>query len=172
MKAMKKLIVINGTMGAGKTAASQALLPLLSPAVRLEGDWCWDMEPFTVTQETKALVMQNITFLLRSFLSCSAWDSVIFSWVLHEASILEKLLEPLASLPFETMVFTLVCTPQTLAERIGRDVAAGLRKPDVLERSLERLPLYEKMDTIHIQTDRLPPEEIARMIALAVKDKT
>ena len=43
---MKKLILINGTMGAGKTTTCQELLKILQPSVFLDGDWCWKMHPF------------------------------------------------------------------------------------------------------------------------------
>ena len=46
---MKKLILIGGAMGAGKTTVCQKLKPLLAPSAFLDGDWCWDMEPFRVT---------------------------------------------------------------------------------------------------------------------------
>lgn len=65
---MKNLILINGTMGAGKTTVSRALQKILPDAVFLDGDWCWDADPFLVTEETKRMVMENITFLLAQFL--------------------------------------------------------------------------------------------------------
>ncbi|MBO5197063.1 MAG: hypothetical protein J6B85_00870 [Lachnospiraceae bacterium] len=40
---MKDLILVNGTMGAGKTITCQHLKKLLSNAVFLDGDWCRDM---------------------------------------------------------------------------------------------------------------------------------
>ena len=43
-------------MGAGKTTVCQELKKLLPPCAFLDGDWCWDMEPFLVTEETKAMV--------------------------------------------------------------------------------------------------------------------
>ena len=85
---MKRLIFINGTMGAGKTTVCQELKKLLPPCAFLDGDWCWDMEPFLVTEETKAMVQENIVFLLRRFLACSAYENVIFCWVMHRQEIL------------------------------------------------------------------------------------
>ena len=64
-------------------------------SVFLDGDWCWNMEPFQVTEETKAMVMNNITHILNNFLACSAYDHVIFCWVLHEQEILDTLLSRL-----------------------------------------------------------------------------
>lgn len=64
---MKKLYLIGGTMGVGKTAVCQELKFKLNNSVFLDGDWCWDAHPFQVTEETKNMVMENICFLLNQF---------------------------------------------------------------------------------------------------------
>ena len=56
-------------MGVGKTAAGQALKRLLPDCAFLDGDWCWDMDPFVVTEETRRMVVSNAAYLLQSFLS-------------------------------------------------------------------------------------------------------
>ena len=61
-------------MGVGKTAVCQKMKRKLHNSVFLDGDWCWDSDPFQVTEETKEMVMQNICFLLNQFLHCSAYD--------------------------------------------------------------------------------------------------
>ena len=81
---MKTLYLIGGTMGVGKTAVSQQLKHDLPNAVFLDGDWCWDASPFQVTEETKAMVTENICYLLNQFLHCSAYENVIFCWVMHQ----------------------------------------------------------------------------------------
>lgn len=65
---MKKIYLIGGTMGVGKTTLCQKLKKELSNAVFLDGDWCWDSEPFQVTEETKSIVMDNITYVLNNFI--------------------------------------------------------------------------------------------------------
>ena len=52
---MKRLYLIGGTMGVGKTTVSQQLKHDLPNSVFLDGDWCWDASPFQVTEETKAM---------------------------------------------------------------------------------------------------------------------
>ena len=84
---MKRLYMIGGPMGVGKTAACRQLQQLLDRSVFLDGDWCWDAHPFQVTEETREMVLENISFLLNSFLRCSAYDHVIFCWVLHRREI-------------------------------------------------------------------------------------
>ena len=74
-------------MGVGKTAVSQKLLERLAPSAYLDGDWCWKINPFRVTDETKAMVLDNITAVLSRFLACPELDYVIFSWVMHQPEI-------------------------------------------------------------------------------------
>jgi chloramphenicol 3-O-phosphotransferase len=161
---MKRLILLSGTMGAGKTETCRELLDILQPGVWLDGDWCWNMKPFTVTDETKAMVMDHITHLLRGFLQCSAYENVIFCWVMHEQSIIDDVLMGLAGLDFSLHAFTLTLSAQALTRRIGKDVRAGTRTPDVLQRSLARLPLYDMLHTVKIDVSDIPPRQAAEKI--------
>jgi shikimate kinase len=47
---MKRLIFISGTMGIGKTTISKLLLKELKNSVFLDGDWCWNINPFNVNK--------------------------------------------------------------------------------------------------------------------------
>ena len=77
---MKKLFLIGGTMGIGKTAVCQILKRKLKNSVFLDEDWCWNSDPFKVTEETKSVVMKNICFLLNNFLRCSEFDNIIYGY--------------------------------------------------------------------------------------------
>lgn len=161
---MKRLIFVNGTMGAGKTATCTALLNNLNRSVLLDGDWCWMMKPFVVTEETKLMVQNNIIHLLRNFLSCSEYEYVIFCWVMQQESIMDDLLSELGGLEFELYRFTLMISEQALKSRIMGDVKKNLRSEDVLERSLQRLPLYETMHTIKIDVSEITALQAAQQI--------
>lgn len=163
---MKTLYFIGGPMGVGKTAACRALRDRLPRSVFLDGDWCWDMHPFQVTAETKALVMDNIVHCLRNFLACSAFDHVIFAWVMHRQAILDELLVRLAP-PGNVRIIavSLVCSPEALEKRISKDVTAGLRLPDVLPRALDYLPLYAALNTVKLDTSALTAAEVAARLA-------
>ena len=161
---MKTLYLIGGPMGVGKTAAGQALKRLLPRSVFLDGDWCWDANPFTVTEETRAMVMDNIACLLGSFLRCSAYDHVIFVWVMHRQDIMNELLSRLDTADCRVKRISLLCDAPTLCTRLQGDVDAGLRQAEVIARSLDYLPLYDALDTEKIDTTGLSPEEAARRI--------
>ena len=158
---MKNLYLIGGTMGVGKTATCQELKRALPKAVLLDGDWCWDADPFVVTEETKAMVMDNICHLLNNFLRCGAYENVIFCWVLHRQEILDEILARLDTSGCEVRRVSLVCGPEALTARLERDIAAGRRGPDALARSLEYLPLYTALRTVHLDVSALSPEETA-----------
>jgi len=161
---MKKLYMVGGTMGVGKTTTCRLLRDLLPDCAFLDGDWCWDMHPFTVTEETKTMVMNNIRYMLNSFLGCSAFQNVVFCWVMHEQAIIDEILAGLDG-EFELCVISLVCRPERLAQRLERDVANGLRQADVIARSTARLPLYDRLNTVKIDVSDISPDEAAERIA-------
>ena len=168
---MKKLIFVNGTMGVGKSAVCNELKKLLAPCAFLDGDWCCDLTPFTVTQETKELVLSNAAHLLRSFLNCTAAENVLFSWVMPRREIVDELLARIGA-KTQFFLFTLTARPDTVRARLEGDVAAGRRTPDVIARALARLPLYEAdMGGVKIATDGMAVFGIARTIADTVRTK-
>ena len=160
----KTLYIVGGTMGVGKTAACQALKARLENAVFLDGDWCWDMHPFQVTEETKAMVQRNICFLLNSFLHCSAYEHVIFCWVLHEQALLDSLLAELDTANCRVKVISLICGEAQLRKRLTQDVVRGLRAAEIVERSAACLPLYDRLNTVKLDTSHLTPQETAEAI--------
>lgn len=161
---MKRLYMIGGTMGVGKTACCRQMKAMLHRSVFLDGDWCWDMHPFTVTPETRAMVKDNIVHLLSNFLRCSQIDHVILGWVMHEQPIVDDLLSRLPLEGCEVICVSLVCSPSALAGRIQRDIDAGLREADVLARSLARLPLYDRLHTVKIDTSDMSVQETAQAV--------
>ena len=168
---MKDLVFINGTMGVGKSATCRKLLSLLSPAAFLDGDWCWSMSPFVVNEETKAMVLDNAAYVLNSFLHCSAYRYVIFCWVMHEFSIVEEMLRRLDMSDACFSLFTLTASEEALSARLRKDMEEGKRSPDVLGRSLERLPLYAAMNGRRIDVSSMTPAEAAGMIAAILADR-
>ncbi len=160
----KRLYLIGGAMGIGKTTVSQILKKRLDRAVLLDGDWCWDGDPFVVTEETKEMVLKNICFLLNGFLHCSAYENIIFCWVMDQQETISRILSELDLSGCDVTNISLVCSRQALEERLGSDIEKGIRQPDVLERSLERLGRYEGVDTMKIDVSRLSPEGAAEVI--------
>lgn len=166
---MKKLIMINGTMGVGKSTVCSKLLNMLSPSVYLDGDWCWNMNPFVVSEENKDMVINNISYLLKSYLNNSGYKYIIFCWVMQEEYILKQVLDKLKEFDFQLYKISLICTEEALRKRLNNDVINGIRKADVVNRSIDRISAYEKMDTVKIDVSSITVEETAKGIYSMVK---
>ena len=158
---MKTLYLIGGTMGVGKTTLCQYLKGLLPYSVFLDGDWCWDADPFQVTEETKTMVMDNICHLLGNFLAVSAYQNVIFCWVMDQQEILDDILRRLSLEDITVKQISLTCSEEELCRRLRRDIDAELRREDILTRSCDRLARYEILNTIKLDVTGLTVEETA-----------
>ena len=167
---MKKLYLIGGTMGVGKTTVCQILKRKLDRSVFLDGDWCWDLHPFSVTDATKALVMDNIRALLRRDLDCAEVDYVVFVWVLQQEETAAALLDGLDE-KARILRITLDASDESLSRRVQKDIAAGLRAPDSLERSLAYQRFYPGQGTLHLSTDGRSPAQLADEIAGLVRNR-
>ena len=172
---MKKLIIINGTMGVGKSTVCNILLNTLKPSVYLDGDWCWKMNPFIISEENKKMVIDNITYLLKSYLDNSGYEYVIFCWVIHQEDIFKQILEPLNDCEFELHKISLICSEAALKSRLNLDVKNGIRKDDIIDKSVERLHLYNNMSTVKIDVSDSAPKQIAikivKLIEKGAKDE-
>ncbi|MDC7127387.1 MAG: AAA family ATPase [Spirochaetales bacterium] len=164
---MKKLIMVNGTMGVGKTTICKELYQSINNSCWLDGDWCWTMNPFRVTEENKEMVLDNIIHLLNNFLKNASFECIIFNWVMQYESIITSILDRLnLGLNTEVIKISLVCSEEELEKRIKKDVRRGIRDIEAVSASKERLALYNDMDTIKIKTDNFGIDEIVDKIKI------
>ena len=142
---MKILYLIGGTMGVGKTVVSQQLKKDLPNSVFLDGDWCWDADPFQVTEETQVMVMSNM----------------------HEQAIIDSITDRLDTDDCKVIKISLTTDEINLRNRLSSDIARGIRTADVIERSLARIYMYSALDTVKVDTSNKTIREIAdEIIAL------
>lgn len=165
---MKKLIIINGVMGVGKTTIAKQLHQRLDKAVWLDGDWCWMMDPFVINEDTKTMVLDNITYQLQNFIHCKEFEHIIFNWVIDEESIYEDILKRLMG-DYTVYKITLMCSPKALYQRIQRDIQASLRDKHNYERSLAKLEKYQTLSSIKVDTDYRSIETIVKDIISIVQ---
>lgn len=163
---MKKLIIINGTMGVGKTTVCKELYKHLNDSVWLDGDWCWMMNPFVVNEENKAMVLDNINHILGNFLQNSSYKYVIFNWVIHNDEIFDLVLDKIKELDFKLYKITLICSEKSLQDRMRLDG----RSEEGIMQSIERLKLYESMNTIKLDTSCISIPETVQKVMEIVAD--
>ena len=113
------------------------------------------------------MVLDNICYMLNNFLHCTAYKNVVFSWVMHDQAILDAILSRLDRRSCRTLCVCLLTDEETLRARLEADIARGLRTPDVIGRSLDRLPLYAGLSTHKLDTTgKTVPETAAALRAL------
>ena len=166
---VKWFCIIGGPMGVGKTTVGQILKRQLENCAFLDGDWCWDMHPFRVNERTKALVMDNICCVLGNFLRCGEFDHIVFCWVMYEQRIIDEICSSLDLSDWKILSVSLVCSEEALEERIRKDMGKGLRSGGVLERSLERMKLYDRVQSVKIDTTGKAPEKVAEEIVMQMR---
>jgi len=168
----KKLIIINGTMGVGKTTTCRLLNKKLPNSVWLDGDWCWQINPFIVNEENKRMVEDNIRHQLRSFLNNTSIEYVIFSWLIHREDIMEMVVNMVNDLSFQLHKITLTASKEVLSERIQKDIEEGLRSGETIQESYKKLPLFQNQQTIKIDNTHLSVEEtVEEILGLLIEDQ-
>ena len=110
------------------------------------------------------MVLENIVFLLNNFLHVSAYQHIIFSWVMHQQEIIDELLSRVDTSACTTHVISLICKPEILQKRLERDIDAGVRQADSLDRAAAYLPLYSHLHTRKIDVSALTPVQTAQAI--------
>ena len=158
---MKNLIFINGTMAGGKSSVSQQLNKILPASVWLDGDWCWMADPFMVTEETKSMVTDNICHMLNNFINCSRYENIIFSWVMDYESIYNSIVTKLNTTGCNIHRYTITCSEDILKNRVENDRTQDGRN---YEKSKERLPRFDVMNTVKIHNDNMTAAQTAEYI--------
>lgn len=161
---MKRLYIIGGPMGSGKTTVSLILKQKLTNSVFLDGDWCWDAHPAQINDLTKKMVIENICFLLNQFIHCPCYDHIIFCWVLHEQTIINDIISRLDKQDCQIICISLIIDPDHLQQRLFKDIQDNKRSDDIIAKSLAYLPRYHVLNTYKIDVSIADPSTIADQI--------
>lgn len=162
----KKLIVIIGPNGVGKSSVAKSLLAHCSRSAFVDSDWCRVINPFPFTEKTKKTVTANIYCLLRNYLQCKDIDYVIFTYGFHgeRKAIFDEVLRRLQKekIDFEYFVIILRCS---LDENIRRMIADG-REENRIKRGIDNtFHFYDRYNYPTIETTALEIGQVADCIA-------
>lgn len=148
---MKHVYLIGGPMGIGKSTICNQLNQDLDHSVFLDGDWCWNMDPFVVNQDTKNMVLDNITHCLNNFIHTPGIENIIFCWVMHKQDIINQIIQKLDTEGVDIHLISLICEKEELIKRMLID----RRDNQTIRKSLQYLELYKDLDTQKIDVTTL-----------------
>lgn len=148
---MKHVYLIGGPMGIGKSTICNQLNQDLDHSVFLDGDWCWNMDPFVVNQDTKNMVLDNITHCLNNFIHTPGIENIIFCWVMHKQDIIDQIIQKLDTEGVDIHLISLICEKEELIKRMLID----RRDNQTIKKSLQYLELYKDLDTQKIDVTTL-----------------
>jgi len=162
---MKKLIVIVGPNGVGKSTAATALLEQCIKCAYVDADWCRAINPFLFTPATKKAVTDNIYCLLKNYLLCGDIETIVFPYGFHggRKEIFDEVLERLKkwNIEFKVVPFLLKCSMEENKKRAiadGRDAAR-------IQRGMENtFHFYDNVDYPCIDSTELTPDQVAERI--------
>lgn len=138
-------------MGIGKSTICNQLNQDLDHSVFLDGDWCWNMDPFIVNQDTKNMVLDNITHCLNNFIHTPGIENIIFCWVMHKQDIIDQIIQKLDTEGVDIHLISLICEKEELIKRMLID----RRDNKTIRKSLQYLELYKDLDTQKIDVTTL-----------------
>ena len=116
----KKLILISGSPCVDKTAVGMRLFESYDNSAYLDGDWCWCVHPFSVTDSRLRNGDRSMSFVLSNYLD-SDFEYVFFtSVVLTDPMIRERILKGITAKNYEVISVMLTCSEETLKKRHDR----------------------------------------------------
>ena len=162
---MKRLILICGANGIGKSTTSKALLRVLPHSAYVESYSCRMTNPDDFRPALVQMQYRNLLALIGNALACPEVSNVIFPYGFHghRKALFEKLWEEITRGFPDTRLIPLLlcCSPE---ENVRRAKADG-RDPERIERGMKNSRnAYEGMDWPCIDVTRLTPDETAQEI--------
>lgn len=164
---MKSLVFIHGPNGVGKSTVCRLLHQALPHSAWLESEWARMINPFTLTAEVEDLSEKNISFLLRSYLTCTSVRCVIFNYGLTgpRKGIWERVLEALSDLDYKLIPIVLTCDTDENVRRMASDGRDNGR----IQRAVAARHIYQNQPCRTIDTTNLTPDETVEILIQAIR---
>jgi broad-specificity NMP kinase len=166
---MKKYIVINGTMGVGKSTIGRRIAEMLGRAAFIDGDFVIEMHPHVDHTETFDMQRSNIVHMSKNYSNFDKCDYVVLSWIMGEDRA-DKTISEISGLNYQIYHFLLTCNEEALTKRWLNDDVNDWRTKENLNMAIEILVSFNKRtDCIFIDTSDLSIDGVAEKIVKNIK---
>ena len=164
-KIMKRLIVIVGPNGVGKSTTAMKIKEQYPRSAFVDSDWCRVMNPFILTDITKKTVMENIYCLLHNYLLCEEISTVVFTYSWHDGrkELYDKVIKKLQNdgIEFQEIIVILKCSEYENRRRALVDN----RDEERIKRGIKNtFSFYDEFEYPCIDTTNMTILEVAEQV--------
>ncbi len=157
---MKRLVMVAGPAGVGKTTACRALFSMMDGCAWLDADWCWMVHPWHgKSEEQKRSVERVFGRILDAYLSDGATHTVLFSWLMSAQFMFDLVTSQIACRDYSVHRFALVCEREEYLRRLRADG----RSEGKITNPADMAP-FAALDARVLDVTRLTPQQTARAI--------
>jgi chloramphenicol 3-O-phosphotransferase len=114
------IIIINGSLGVGKSSVADALHYKFDRSVHLDGDCIGDVHPFEIYDPGRIAHLYRTLELLVGFHQGNGYANFVINYVFESPASLQDLLDLLRPLDPSIHTYWLTCDEQEQAKRIRR----------------------------------------------------
>lgn len=165
------IIIINGSLGVGKTSVAEQLTTKFDKAVHLDGDAIGDVHPFAIYDDARITHLYRTLAHLIAFHQAHGYANFVINYVFEAPQSLQALLDLLRPLDDEIHVYWLTCSAEEQEKRIRA------RSRDQIGWELERFIELQAIQAnaaekgfigTQVNTTGLSVEQVAEKIWVAV----
>jgi chloramphenicol 3-O-phosphotransferase len=120
------IIIINGSLGVGKSSVSEELHQKFDKSVHLDGDYIGDVNPFEIYDPARISHLYRTLELLVGFHQKNGYHNFVINYVFESPESLQELLDLLRPLDDDIHTYWLTCEREEQARRIQKRQRDGL----------------------------------------------
>ena len=114
------ILIINGSVGSGKTAVSWELQTRFDSAVMLDGDYIGAVHPFEIYDNQRIEYLYDTLQMLVGFHHAHGYQNFVINYVFESDDSLRSLIRRLSGIIPDIHCFWLTCSDQKQKERIAQ----------------------------------------------------
>ncbi len=161
------IIIINGSLGVGKTSVGDELHHKFDRSVHLDGDAIGDVNPFEIYDDARIDHLYRTLALLVRFHQQNGYSNFVINYVFESPQSLRQLVDLLTPLDPAIHTFWLTCQEQEQARRIrarGKDGDGWELRRFIELRHIQALAAQQGFIGLQIDTTHLSPSQVAESI--------
>ena len=161
----KRLIMIAGPAGIGKTVVCKELFKNINGSAWLDADWCWMVNPYPgKTPEQKTYSEKAFGYILDGYFNDCNTHTVLFCWLMHSDFMFKLVTDRILYTNYDLIKISLVCDEQ---EHIRRLIADNRREEQIMNH--DSMKKYRALDAHIIDTTNLTIKDTVNRILLLIK---